>query len=48
MLVLEQGQERTRAEFSALFAAAGLGLTRVLPTDSEMSILEGKHLVSAF
>jgi hypothetical protein len=45
MLVLMQGKERTWAEFSALIETAGFRLTRVLPTDSEMSILEGKRLV---
>ena len=42
MLVLMQGKERTRAEFSALLESAGFRLARVLSTDSEMSILEGK------
>ena len=35
------GQERTAAEFRALFAAAGFALTRVVPTASDMSIIEG-------
>jgi len=45
MLVLMQGKERTRAEFSALLETAGFRLARVLSTDSEMSILEGKRRV---
>ncbi|MGM1063466.1 methyltransferase [Saccharothrix sp. Mg75] len=35
------GRERTRADFDALFARAGLRLTRVLPTDTRLSIVEG-------
>jgi hypothetical protein len=41
MLVLTHGRERTETEFRALFAAAGLRLERVIPTASELSILEG-------
>jgi len=35
------GRERTEAEFRALFAAAGFKLTRIVPTQSELSIIEG-------
>ncbi|RKT55787.1 methyltransferase [Saccharothrix australiensis] len=35
------GRERTRAEFEALFAAADLQLTRVIPTGTRLSIVEG-------
>ena len=35
------GRERTRADFDALFARAGFRLTRVLPTDTRLSIVEG-------
>ncbi|NUT54069.1 MAG: SAM-dependent methyltransferase [Saccharothrix sp.] len=35
------GRERTRADFEALFAKAGLRLTRVLPTGTRLSIVEG-------
>ncbi|GAA1302308.1 methyltransferase [Saccharothrix xinjiangensis] len=35
------GRERTRAEFESLFAEAGLRLTRVIPTDTRLSIIEG-------
>ncbi|MDH5669223.1 MAG: acetylserotonin O-methyltransferase [Nitrospira sp.] len=35
------GRERTKAEFAALFAAAGLKLTRVVPTKCALSIVEG-------
>ncbi len=41
MLVMTGGRERTEAEYRALFDAAGLRLTRVIPTHTEMSILEG-------
>ena len=40
MLVLPGGQERTREEFRALFARAGLRLARVVPTACPLSILE--------
>jgi len=35
------GRERTRKEFAAMFAQAGLKLKRVLPTKSPLSIVEG-------
>ncbi|MFD7658681.1 methyltransferase [Actinosynnema sp. NPDC059797] len=35
------GRERTRADFDALFTRAGLRLTRVLPTGTRLSIVEG-------
>jgi hypothetical protein len=35
------GRERTRKEFAAIFAAAGLRLTRVVPTKCPLSIVEG-------
>jgi hypothetical protein len=34
------GRERTEAEHAALFARAGLKLTRVVPTQSVVSIVE--------
>jgi hypothetical protein len=40
MLTAAGGKERTRAEFEALFARAGLALRRIVPTRSEFSILE--------
>ena len=40
MLAMPGGLERTRAEFEALLAAAGLRLTRVVPTRSPVSIVE--------
>jgi hypothetical protein len=41
VLASRTGRERTESEFRALFAAAGLRLSRVLPTPSELSIVEG-------
>ncbi|MET8825206.1 methyltransferase [Streptomyces sp. NPDC004610] len=35
------GRERTEAEFEALFRAAGLHLTRVIPTETVPSVVEG-------
>lgn len=40
MLVIG-GRERTQKEFAALFAEAGLKLTRVIPTKCPLSIVEG-------
>jgi hypothetical protein len=41
MLVGPGGRERTRSEFVALFARAGLKLKRIIPTASPLSIVEG-------
>jgi hypothetical protein len=41
MLVMNGGRERTKAEFQRLFAAAGLRMTRVIPTLSPLSVVEG-------
>jgi hypothetical protein len=41
MLVGPGGQERTEAEYRALYTAAGFELTRVMPTQSRMSIIVG-------
>ena len=41
MLVMNGGRERTKAEFQELFDAAGLRLTRVIPTLSPLSVVEG-------
>lgn len=40
MLVSPGGQERTAAEYGQLLAAAGLRLTRIIPTASPFSIIE--------
>jgi hypothetical protein len=44
MLVIPGGQERTEAEYRRLFAAAGLRLTKVYPTQAPISIIEGVRL----
>jgi hypothetical protein len=41
MLVSPGGQERTEAEYRALFTAAGFALTRIIPTRSRISLIEG-------
>lgn len=41
MLVIPGGQERTAAEYQELFAAAGFRLTRIVPTNTELSVVEG-------
>ncbi|MCC7367459.1 MAG: methyltransferase [Chloroflexi bacterium] len=40
MVLFEGGHERTSDEYRALLEAAGLRLTRVLPTPNEMSLIE--------
>lgn len=41
MMVMNGGRERTEAEYRALFEAAGFRLTKVTPTQSAMSVIEG-------
>jgi ubiquinone/menaquinone biosynthesis C-methylase UbiE len=41
MLVSSGGQERTEAEYRALYTAAGFEFTQVIPTTSRMSIIVG-------
>lgn len=36
------GRERTADEFTALFAANGFELTRVVPTESPLCVIEGR------
>ena len=43
MLVMPGGRERTEQEYGALFAAAGLTLTRVVDTPTRFSVLEGRQ-----
>jgi hypothetical protein len=40
MLVVPGGQERTEAEYGTLLAKAGFRLVRVVPTESEVSVVE--------
>jgi O-methyltransferase domain len=41
MMVVVPGKERTREEFAALFARAGLRLTRIITTNCPVSLVEG-------
>jgi hypothetical protein len=41
MMVCSEGRERSREDFHRLFEQAGFSLTRVLPTQGLMSIVEG-------
>ena len=41
MMVVVPGKERSKEEFSALFKRAGLKLTRIIPTSSPLSLVEG-------
>lgn len=43
MLVIPGGQERTPAEYDELLAKAGFKMTRVVPTDSPVSIVEASR-----
>jgi hypothetical protein len=40
MLVMTGGRERTEAEYRALLSSAGLRPTRVIPTKTELSVIE--------
>ncbi len=42
MLVIPGGQERTAAEYEKLFAKAGFRLTRIVPTSTELSVIEAR------
>lgn len=41
MLVMTGGRERTEEEFRQLYEAAGFRLTRIVPTESPFSVIEG-------
>lgn len=41
MMVMNGGRERTEAQYCALFAAAHLKLTRVVPAGTAMNVIEG-------
>lgn len=41
MLVMTGGRERTESEFRALYEAAGFKLSRIVPTESPFSVIEG-------
>ncbi len=42
MLVLPGGRERTEAEYAEMYAKAGFRLERVVPTPTEVSVIEGR------
>jgi len=44
MLVMTGGRERTEEEFRKLYEAAGFRLTRIVPTQSPFSVLEGVRI----
>ena len=44
MLVISGGRERSEAEYGALFDAAGLKLTKVIPTMCPLSVIEAVRL----
>lgn len=44
MLVVPGGQERTEAEYRALFTRAGFRLERIVPTQSPVCVIEGAPL----
>ncbi len=42
MMVLPGGMERTENEYRQLFEAAGFRLTRIVPTRTWVSVIEGE------
>ncbi len=44
MLVMTGGRQRTEEEYRQLYAAAGLRLLRILPTNTQFSIVEGARV----
>lgn len=44
MLVMEGGKERTRDEYGKLLEASGFRLTRIIPTKSPYSVIEGERI----
>jgi hypothetical protein len=42
MLVIPGGKERTETEYRALFESAGFRLTYIVPTATDVSVIEGK------
>jgi hypothetical protein len=42
MLLMPGGRERTAEEFRALFARAGFALSRVVPTESPLCVIEAR------
>lgn len=44
MMVMTGGRERTEEEYRRLFETSGFRLTRCVPTDSPMSVIEGERV----
>lgn len=44
MLVMTGGRERTEAEFHDLYEKSGFRLTRIVPTESPFSVIEGRKV----
>jgi len=44
MLVMTGGRERTEAEFRKLYEDSGFRLTRIVPTESPFSVIEGERV----
>jgi hypothetical protein len=44
MLLIPGGRERTEVEYREMYAMAGFTLTRIVPTPTEVSVIEGKPL----
>lgn len=42
MMLIPGGKERTEAEYRALYEAAGFTLSRIVPTTTEISVIEGR------
>ncbi|WP_437224476.1 methyltransferase [Planctomicrobium sp. SH661] len=42
MLIIPGGKERTEAEYRSLFDQAGFDLVKIVPTDSGVSVIEGR------
>lgn len=43
MLVMEGGKERTKDEYKRLLEASGFRLSRIVPTKSPYSVIEGER-----
>ena len=43
MLLLPGGVERTEDEFRRLYEQAGFRLTRIVPTEGDLSVVEGER-----
>jgi hypothetical protein len=44
MMVVPGGKERTEKEYRTLFEAGGFRLTRIVPTQAEVSVIEGRKI----